>query len=82
MHRPGAVHSGGSCQISFSYDDGITWIVAQSWEGNCPRVQRGLEGSITNFYDTDQSYTFEMPKSLPAADVVIAAWYVMSAIFD
>ncbi|KAJ6280866.1 hypothetical protein J3E71DRAFT_360386 [Bipolaris maydis] len=74
MHDPGAAHSGGSCQVSFSYDNGETWIVVQSWEGNCLRVRKGQEGQITNSYDTDQSYSFIIPTSLPGADMVIFAW--------
>lgn len=74
MLSPGAAHSGGSCQISFSYDGGNTWIVIQSWEGNCVRVRRGQEGSITNDYDVNQDYTFVIPKDLPSADRVIVAW--------
>ena len=74
MHDPGAAHSGGSCQASLSYDVGETWIVVQSWEGNCLRVRKGQEGQLTNSYDTDQSYSFDLPGSLPGADTAIFAW--------
>ncbi|CAN9198569.1 unnamed protein product [Alternaria alternata] len=74
MHDPGAAHSGGSCQASLSYDGGETWIVVQSWEGNCLRVRKGQEGQLTNSYDTDQSYSFDLPGSLPGADTAIFAW--------
>ena len=74
MHDPGAAHSGGSCQASLSYDGGETWIVVQSWEGNCLRVRKGQEGQLTNSYDTDQSYSFDLPSSLPGADTAIFAW--------
>ena len=74
MLNPGAAHSGGSCQISFSYDNGKTWIVIQSWEGNCPRVQKGSEGQLTNIYDTNQDYSFHIPEDLPPADRVLVAW--------
>ncbi|KAF5843942.1 hypothetical protein GGP41_010755, partial [Bipolaris sorokiniana] len=73
MHEPGAAHSGGSCQASFSYDNGETWIVVQSWEGNCVRVRKGQEGKLTNSYDIDQSYSFDIPDSLPGGDAVIFA---------
>jgi hypothetical protein len=76
MHDPGAAHSGGSCQASFSYDNGETWIVVQSWEGNCVRVRKGQEGKLTNSYDIDQSYSFDIPAFLPGADIVIFAWQV------
>jgi hypothetical protein len=74
MHDPGAAHSGGSCQASLSYDGGETWIVVQSWEGNCLRVRKGQEGQLTNSYDADQSYSFDLPGSLPGADTAIFAW--------
>ncbi|CAN9183788.1 unnamed protein product [Alternaria alternata] len=74
MHDPGAAHSGGSCQASLSYNGGETWIVVQSWEGNCLRVRKGQEGQLTNSYDTDQSYSFDLPGSLPGADTAIFAW--------
>ncbi|CAI9636439.1 unnamed protein product [Alternaria burnsii] len=79
MHDPGAAHSGGSCQASLSYDGGETWIVVQSWEGNCLRVRKGQEGQLTNSYDTDQSYSFELPDSLPGADTAIFAWTWLNA---
>ncbi|KAH7313959.1 putative endoglucanase [Stachybotrys elegans] len=31
-----AVHGGGSCQASLSYDKGKTWTVIESYIGNCP----------------------------------------------
>lgn len=70
----GAAHSGGSCQISFSYDKGKTWVVVQSFEGDCPRVRNDVKGTVTNFYDTNQDYTFKIPDSFPSADRVIVAW--------
>ncbi|OAL56154.1 hypothetical protein IQ07DRAFT_660626 [Pyrenochaeta sp. DS3sAY3a] len=79
MHDPGAAHSGGSCQVSFSYDDGNTWVVIQSWEGNCVRVRQGQEGQVTNSYDTNQNYTFYIPASLPSGDKVIVAWTWLNA---
>jgi hypothetical protein len=74
MHDPGAAHSGGSCQISFSYDNGNSWVVVQSWEGNCVRVRKGYEGQLTNSYDIDQDYSFHIPESFPSADKVIIGW--------
>ena len=75
MFDPGAAHGGGSCQISLSYDEGQSWAVLQSWEGNCPRVRIGREGQETNVYDVNQNYTFPVPHNLPSCDNVIAAWY-------
>jgi hypothetical protein len=75
MHDPaGAAHGGGSCQISFSYDAGVSWAVVQSWEGNCPRVRKGQEGGPTNTYDVSQDYEFRIPNDLPSSNEVIVAW--------
>ena len=73
----GAAHSGGSCQISFSYDQGITWVVVQNFEGNCPRVRKGEEGTVTNHYDINQDYHFVVPKDFPSGDSVIVAWWAL-----
>jgi len=73
----GAAHSGGSCQISFSYDEGQTWMVVQSWEGNCPRVS--APGTIDNHYDVNQNYTFNIPTSFPSGERVIVAWSWLNA---
>lgn len=74
MGGTGAVHSGGSCQISFSYDRGLSWVVVQSFEGDCPRVQAGMKGSVTNLYDPNQDYYFKIPDTFPSGDYVIVAW--------
>ncbi|KAI1663550.1 Lytic polysaccharide monooxygenase [Pyrenophora tritici-repentis] len=79
MHDPGAAHSGGSCQASFSYDNGETWVVVQSWEGNCLRVRKGQEGRLTNSYDIDQNYSFDIPDFLPGAETAIFAWTWLNA---
>lgn len=73
----GAAHSGGSCQISLSYDKGLTWVVVQSWQGNCPRVS--MPGTIDNHYDLNQNYTFNLPSSFPSGDRVIVAWSWLNA---
>jgi hypothetical protein len=70
----GAAHSGGSCQIALSYDNGKRWVVVQSYEGDCPRVRNDLKGQVTNHYDTNQNYTFKIPESFPSGDRVIVAW--------
>lgn len=54
-----AVHGGGGCQFSVSYDAGATWGVIYSVPKNCP---------------LDPSYTFTVPASLPAAKDVIMSW--------
>ena len=68
----GAAHSGGSCQVAFSYDRGQTWIVVKSFVGNCPRVR--VPGALSNNYDTNQDYTVTIPGDFPASDWVIFAW--------
>lgn len=57
-------HYGGSCQISLSYDDGITWRVIKSFEGGCPKRTK---------YDK-QHFGFNVPKDAPAKKGVLFAW--------
>ncbi|KAK3061595.1 hypothetical protein LTS18_005853 [Coniosporium uncinatum] len=75
----GAAHSGGSCQISFSYDKGRSWVVVQNYEGDCPRVRSDLKGQVMNFYDVNQDYTFTVPADFPSGDRVIVAWTWINA---
>ncbi|KAK3064349.1 hypothetical protein LTS18_007999, partial [Coniosporium uncinatum] len=75
----GAAHSGGSCQISSSYDKGRSWVVVQNYEGDCPRVRSDLKGQVTNFYDVNQDYTFTVPADFPSGDRVIVAWTWINA---
>jgi len=56
-----AIHNGGSCQISLSYDKGKTFTVIKSFIGNCPK-----EGGGT--------YDFTVPEDAPEGDDVIFAW--------
>ncbi|CZR65308.1 uncharacterized protein PAC_15208 [Phialocephala subalpina] len=77
MHNPGAAHSGGSCQVAFSYDRGETWVVVHSWEGNCPRVN--TPGSVTNVYDINQDYTFTVPADFPSGQRVLFGWVWINA---
>src|SRR3954470_12450253 len=70
----GAAHSGGSCQIAFSYDKGETWVVAQSYKGDCPRVRNDVKGQVTDYYDTNQDYTFKILELFPSGERVIVAW--------
>ncbi|KFY66252.1 hypothetical protein V496_02129 [Pseudogymnoascus sp. VKM F-4515 (FW-2607)] len=77
MNKGGAAHSGGSCQVAFSYDEGATWVVVHSWEGNCPRV--ATPGGVTNVYDSNQDYTFTIPGHFPTGHGVIFAWAWINA---
>ncbi|PVH70820.1 lytic polysaccharide monooxygenase, partial [Cadophora sp. DSE1049] len=72
-----SAHSGGSCQVALSYDKGKTWVVVQTWEGNCPRAQ--TPGTVTNIYDVDQNYTFSIPEDFPTGHRVIFAWVWINA---
>lgn len=71
----GAAHSGGSCQVSFSYDRGSNWVAVQNWEGNCPRVAASEVGKFVNYYEPYQDYNFTIPADFPTGDYVIVAWY-------
>ncbi|KAI5805103.1 hypothetical protein EDC01DRAFT_642009 [Geopyxis carbonaria] len=54
-----AVHGGGSCQLSLSYDNGQTFHVIKSIMGSCP-IQR--------------NYKFTIPADTPAGKDVLFAW--------
>lgn len=57
----GATHSGGSCQLSLSYDNGTTFKVIKSMEGGCP---------LTSEYD------FQIPNDAPSGDALFAwTWF-------
>ncbi|GAA5996845.1 hypothetical protein JCM5350_000506 [Sporobolomyces pararoseus] len=55
----GAVHGGGSCQFSVSYDQGKTFAVIYSVEGGCP---------------LQSNYTVPIPKGLPNANSATFSW--------
>ncbi|KAI9783389.1 MAG: hypothetical protein M1839_003924 [Geoglossum umbratile] len=72
-----AVHGGGSCQISVTYDEkpnaNSVWKVIHSIQGNCPaRNQAGNEGSDA-FAANPDKYEFQIPNDLKAGKA-IAAW--------
>jgi hypothetical protein len=75
-----AVHGGGSCQISITYDEKPTkdsvWKVIHSIEGGCPA--RGVAGNLGGGPDTPVSddYSFTIPDSLPTGNAVLAwTWF-------
>ncbi|KAF1991329.1 lytic polysaccharide monooxygenase, partial [Aulographum hederae CBS 113979] len=45
----GASHSGGSCQISLSYDNGATFKVIKSIIGGCPSGEYGYNFTVPTF---------------------------------
>ncbi|KFZ01258.1 hypothetical protein V501_10120 [Pseudogymnoascus sp. VKM F-4519 (FW-2642)] len=75
-----AVHGGGSCQISITYDEKPTkdsvWKVIHSIEGGCPA--RGVDGNLGGGPDTPvpDDYSFTIPDSLPTGNAVLAwTWF-------
>lgn len=58
-----AVHGGGSCQASLSYDQGRTFTAIKTWIGNCP-----IQGSGT--------WSFTVPGDAPVGDALFAwSWF-------
>jgi hypothetical protein len=55
----GATHSGGSCQISLSYDNGATFKVIESIIGGCPLAY---------------TYNFTIPTFAPSSDTALLSW--------
>ncbi|PGG97454.1 DNA-directed RNA polymerase [Blastomyces parvus] len=56
-----ATHSGGSCQLSLSYDNGASWKVIKSMMGGCPLVS---------------SYSFQIPSNAPSGEALFAwSWF-------
>lgn len=69
-----AVHGGGSCQISITYDQppkkNSVWKVLKSFEGGCPMKANGnLPADPTHVL---QSLDYTLPKSLPQGKATIA----------
>jgi hypothetical protein len=56
-----AVHGGGSCQLALTYDQGKTFKVIESIEGDCPIAK---------------SYQFEVPSDAPSGNALFAwTWF-------
>ncbi|KAG0153706.1 hypothetical protein PDIDSM_2361 [Penicillium digitatum] len=56
-----AVHDGGSCQLSLTYDKGKTFKVIESIEGDCPIAKK---------------YQFDVPSDAPSGDALFAwTWF-------
>ena len=75
-----AVHGGGSCQLSITYDTAPTvnsvWKVIHSIEGGCP--ERNIAGNAPGGANTidPSTYNFTIPTSLPTGKAVLAwTWY-------
>ena len=75
-----AVHGGGSCQVSITYDKNpsasSTWKVIQSIVGGCPaQNQAGNMGSNAAAVDP-YTYNFTLPDDIPTGDVTLAwTWF-------
>ena len=61
-------HSGGSCQVSLSFDLGKTWKVLHSYIGGCPRGVR----LYSNMASDNQVFEFNVPQETRAGDAVMA----------
>lgn len=56
-----ATHDGGSCQLALTYDQGKTFKVIESVEGDCP---------------IDKKYKFDIPSDAPDGDALFAwTWF-------
>ncbi|KAJ4373330.1 hypothetical protein N0V83_003624 [Neocucurbitaria cava] len=62
-NAPGGTHSGGSCQVGFSVDKGVTWKVAASYHGACPH-------ETTDGSPEAQTFDFKVPTGIPEGDVL------------
>ncbi|EPE05022.1 glycoside hydrolase [Ophiostoma piceae UAMH 11346] len=75
-----AVHGGGSCQVSITYDKNpsasSTWKVIQSIVGGCPaQNQVGNMGDNAAAVDP-YTYNFTVPDNIPTGDVTLAwTWF-------
>jgi hypothetical protein len=71
-----AVHGGGSCQVSITYDTAPTknsvWKVIHSIEGGCPaRDTPGNLGNDPNF-KVPFDYSFPLPTDIPTGNATVA----------
>lgn len=64
-----AAHSGGSCQASISFDNGVTWRVMHTYQGGCPRDVP----LNSNFAGPNQTFTFIVPPQAKAG-VALFSW--------
>jgi len=56
----GAAHGGGSCQVSLSFDGGVSYTVIKSFIGDCPHAGGG------------GAFQFTIPQSTPAGTAIFA----------
>ena len=60
---PGGTHSGGSCQVGFSIDKGVTWKLAASYHGACPYETEAGDPKT-------QTFDFKVPTGMPEGDAL------------
>ncbi|KAJ2807085.1 hypothetical protein H4R20_001427 [Coemansia guatemalensis] len=71
-----AIHSGGHCQFSISYDNGKTFAVIHEELRYC--FLGSKPSGLTNT-PTIKEYTFKLPKDLPNSDKAVFAWTWVNA---
>ncbi|KAJ2636537.1 hypothetical protein GGF40_002943 [Coemansia sp. RSA 1286] len=71
-----AIHSGGNCEFSISYDNGKTFAVIHQELRYC--FLGSKPSSLTNTA-TILSYTFKLPADLPSSDKAVFAWSWVNA---
>ncbi|KAJ2746901.1 hypothetical protein GGI20_000980 [Coemansia sp. BCRC 34301] len=71
-----AIHSGGNCEFSMSYDGGKTFAVIHRELRYC--FLGAKPASLTNTA-TILSYTFNLPADLPSSDNAVFAWSWVNA---
>lgn len=79
--RGTAVHGGGSCQVSITYDESPTkrsvFKVIYSIEGGCPaKNQAGNISPANRLTDAPDAYSFTLPDNIPTGKAVLAwTWF-------
>ncbi|KAJ2799612.1 hypothetical protein H4R21_003486 [Coemansia helicoidea] len=71
-----AIHSGGNCQFSISYDNGATFAVIHEELQYC--FLGAKPSGLTNTPSILQ-YTFNLPSDLPSSDKAVFAWTWVNA---
>jgi hypothetical protein len=62
-------HHGGSCQVGFSIDNGTSWKVVRSYEGNCPHRNGSIDPEM-------QTFEFNVPIDTPVGNHIFAwTWF-------
>ncbi|KAJ1898717.1 hypothetical protein LPJ66_002576 [Kickxella alabastrina] len=71
-----AIHSGGNCEFSISYDNGKTFAVIHQELRYC--FLNSKPAGLTNTAQV-LSYTFNLPANLPSSDKAVFAWTWINA---